>query len=475
MAIFTTQGLSGNMLLLFTLLVWLMFILILLANRHNRLNRWCFISGMCFSLGVLKEYLYYSLYPALVSSYGIIVNDKMALEIYSWLTAIQYFFSLPTAMMFGFYFNNFNQRHPRMFVYFRIIIFIIPLFIHLIYPFSNTQYLKLNNFNYYLMATLYNWFYGICFTLLLLLTLRDEKRQQLATYRQKSLVSLIVLIPIWYWLISVFLVHILNIQSLFKVWQGNILVIVILLIVYVYNVFKDGIWGSRLYREIYDWTNQNNVMKNNANFISHLIKNETTKMNWCISLLKDEENKQVIEVMERSINHLANFVEKNNWYAHDVTVNKEYVDIKKLLESCIKDKKELLEGIKITLLISNGEKLYCDKEHIYEVISNIVNNAVEAINENGEIMLVYLNDSKKRISKIIISDNGCGVSDEDIIHLFEPYHTTKSYDYHFGLGLYYCQKVMEKHRGKIEVKSQLSKGTTFTLYFPNPRKRDVND
>lgn len=475
MSVFMAQGLSGNMLLLFTFLVWLMFILILFANRHNRLNRWCFISGMCFSLGVLKEYLYYSLYPIIVSTHGMVIDDKTALEIYSWLTAIQYFFSLPTAMMFGFYFNNFNQRHPRMFAYLRIIIFTIPLFIHLIYPFSNTQYLKLNNFNYYLMATLYNWFYGICFTLLLLLTLRDEKRQQLSTYRQKSLVSLIVLIPIWYWLISVFLVHILKIQSLFKVWQGNILVIVILLIVYIYNVFKEGIWGSRLYHETYDWTNQNNMMKNNANFISHLIKNETTKMSWCISLLKNKEDHQVIEVIERSINHLANFVEKNNWYAHDVAINKEYVDIKKLLESCIKDKKELLKDTKITLNILNINKLYCDKEHIYEVVSNILDNAIEATDKNGEIILAYLYDNKKRMNKIVISDNGCGISDDNLIHLFEPYHTTKSYDYHFGLGLYYCHKVMEKHRGKIEVKSQLSKGTTFTLYFPNPRKRNVND
>ena len=59
------QGLPGEFLLLFVIFIWLLFILTLLSDIHNKLNFWCFISGMIFSLGVLKEYLYFCLVPYL--------------------------------------------------------------------------------------------------------------------------------------------------------------------------------------------------------------------------------------------------------------------------------------------------------------------------------------------------------------------------------------------------------------------------
>lgn len=469
MSIFTFQGLSGNMLLLFTLLIWLTFLLILLSNKHNRLNRWCFISGMCFSLGVLKEYLYFWLYPILTTHYHFSMSSDTAFAIYSCLTAILYYFSLPTTMIFGFYFQRFHEKHAKIFPYLCCVIFIIPLLIHLIYPYQETRFFQLNDSFYYIFVTIYNWFYGICLTFLLLNGLKNDDRH-LESYHQKKLVAFVILIPIWYWLITVFLFHVFRFEHLLKAWQGNIIIIVFLLVIYIYNIFKDGIWGTRfhVYKETYDWSNQNQFIKNNASFINHLIKNEVSKINWCTSILKnqDQANDDVIHIIERSTQHLFHFVEKNNYYASDISIHKEYIPVRSLLQNCIQDKNKLAEDIDITLSCPQNAMLYCDKEHIYEVISNILDNSIEAISQQGSISVSFHEDKKSKTSQILIEDNGKGMSQEDLMHIFEPYHTTKSRDYHFGLGLYYCDRVMKKHQGKIKVKSQIQKGTSFMLIFP---------
>lgn len=62
------QGLPGEMLLVFTMVLWCIFTLILLADLHNKLNNWCFISGILFSVGALKEYLFYTLGPQLIQA-----------------------------------------------------------------------------------------------------------------------------------------------------------------------------------------------------------------------------------------------------------------------------------------------------------------------------------------------------------------------------------------------------------------------
>ena len=68
---------------------------------------------------------------------------------------------------------------------------------------------------------------------------------------------------------------------------------------------------------------------------------------------------------------------------------------------------------------------------------------------------------------IIISDNGQGIAKEDINKIFRKYFRIKNGDVHkvkgYGLGLYYVQRIIKMHRGKISVESKLGEGTTFTI------------
>lgn len=93
-------GLSSLHLLLFVLVIWVVFALILLADARNKLNQWCFIGGMAFSVGVFKEYLYYGIGPSLIASGAWTVSGAQLL--YSILSAAFYLLSIPCVLMFAF-------------------------------------------------------------------------------------------------------------------------------------------------------------------------------------------------------------------------------------------------------------------------------------------------------------------------------------------------------------------------------------
>ena len=97
------QGLPGEMLLVFTMVLWCIFTLILLADLHNKLNNWCFISGILFSVGALKEYLFYTLGPQLIQAS--IWTDDFSEGLYSVLSAVFYYLAMPSVLVFAFFQN----------------------------------------------------------------------------------------------------------------------------------------------------------------------------------------------------------------------------------------------------------------------------------------------------------------------------------------------------------------------------------
>jgi signal transduction histidine kinase len=108
-------------------------------------------------------------------------------------------------------------------------------------------------------------------------------------------------------------------------------------------------------------------------------------------------------------------------------------------------------------------KLSLDEEGIEKVLINLVLNAKEAIGEFGEI---HVTTGRKDAWVVLcVSDNGCGMSSEFIQKsLFRPFKTTKKKG--MGIGLYHSQMIVEAHHGKIEVESEVGRGTTFRVYLP---------
>lgn len=105
-----------------------------------------------------------------------------------------------------------------------------------------------------------------------------------------------------------------------------------------------------------------------------------------------------------------------------------------------------------------------DKGQLQQIFLNILNNALAAVSRGGKINLMVEKLSKDRVN-VIIRDNGVGISPENLQHIFEPFFSTKG-DFGTGLGLSITHSLVHKLGGTIDVKSEMEKGTEFTISLP---------
>ena len=101
-----------------------------------------------------------------------------------------------------------------------------------------------------------------------------------------------------------------------------------------------------------------------------------------------------------------------------------------------------------------------------QVLFNLVLNAVEAMPEGGELELRV--EPARRGVAVFIRDSGPGISAQTSHRLFEPFQTTKAAG--SGLGLVLSRRIAEKHGGRMEVQSQVGRGTTMTILLPSAVK-----
>lgn len=114
----------------------------------------------------------------------------------------------------------------------------------------------------------------------------------------------------------------------------------------------------------------------------------------------------------------------------------------------------------------NNMIIVCNENQIEQVLFNLINNAMYAIDKNGQINVnLYCDDFLKR-THIVIEDDGKGISSKNVEKIFDPFFTTKPGAQGTGLGLALCKKIIMEHGGDISVKSVENQGTTFDAWLP---------
>jgi len=106
-----------------------------------------------------------------------------------------------------------------------------------------------------------------------------------------------------------------------------------------------------------------------------------------------------------------------------------------------------------------------DKGQIQQVFLNIINNAVDAVEEGGKIEVASIKKDAKTV-RVSIRDNGVGIPKEKLKHIFEPFYTTKEKGKGTGLGLSISYGIMQRLGGTMLVESEVHKGTTFIVEIP---------
>jgi signal transduction histidine kinase len=161
--------------------------------------------------------------------------------------------------------------------------------------------------------------------------------------------------------------------------------------------------------------------------------------------------------------HISDFLK----YSRPSKLELQSVDIRAEAEDALRLVEGRAEecGIK-TNIIQEGElpAVMADRESLRSVFTNLVINAVEAINGAGGHVSIKLSNPGVNSVKVEITDSGCGIAAEDISKVFEPYFSTKETG--TGLGLAIVKKAVDDHGGTISVASKKGDGTTFTIILP---------
>ena len=163
---------------------------------------------------------------------------------------------------------------------------------------------------------------------------------------------------------------------------------------------------------------------------------------------------------------LLQFARPNEPEVIQININATLDETLSLLES-----QSVFQNITIKKQFSgNLPPVVADSAQLQQVFMNIVLNGAEAMDGNGKFTIkTSLGRDKKNIH-IEFADTGHGIKEEDKIRLFEPFFTTKEVGKGTGLGLAISYSIIQKHEGTIKVKSQVSKGSTFTVIIPVKRE-----
>lgn len=123
--------------------------------------------------------------------------------------------------------------------------------------------------------------------------------------------------------------------------------------------------------------------------------------------------------------------------------------------------------VQLALTLGELPPLFCIPGHINQALLNVLHNAGQAVQTQGQIHV--RSSSSDGWIRVEIADNGCGIAATDLPRIFEPFFTTREVSQGRGLGLTVSQDIVQAHGGHIDVASTVGVGSTFTFYLPEKR------
>jgi signal transduction histidine kinase len=203
--------------------------------------------------------------------------------------------------------------------------------------------------------------------------------------------------------------------------------------------------------------------------VSHELRTPLTRMKVALEFLEDSQAKQSIQAdmqeMEKMVTEILETARMQHKYEN---LKKQPTNLVGLLKEVLPEFENQPPGIEL-VEFPTEVMAAVDSEKIKTVFENVINNAIKYSQpDSGPIRIFY--KSHKSYAVIRIVDQGIGIPQEELSHIFEPFYRvdkSRAKDTGgYGLGLSLCKTIMEAHDGKIEVQSRPEEGTTVSLFFP---------
>lgn len=459
---FFNQGFGGDALLVVVVAEWLIGVIILVMNRKKDYARWISYTAFAAGLGGFSVIVGETVRPYfwnLLQSQQLDNLLALCTHVFSFIAqnVAPYTYILFCICYSGF-FSKRSKRILRVVLVFPVIMMLIVSPIHPVFDLSHV-----------LMTT---WVapYVLIGDFLLVYALIKEKDPLLK--RSLFFTNALMIPPTLFSLVTNYFLRSFGIED---TWRLNPWAIALQIALFATFMIKYEVLGVKVtFEERLNSTLR--AMASGTGILNHAIKNEVLLISVCAENLKKPEietdpgAKEDVGTIANAAQHLLNMVARIQEKMQDIVLDESHISADVLVTESQALIGPFLEAKQI-VVIKEGDfdvKLVCDPTHMKEVISNIMKNAMEAMQPGG-LIRICVNKTKKKFT-IAIVDNGSGISKENLRHVFDPFFSTKkNRNLNFGLGLSYGYSVMQKHSGSLEIQSEEQVGTMVSLHLPARR------
>lgn len=291
------------------------------------------------------------------------------------------------------------------------------------------------------------------------------------TKKIKSVGSIITITFIKSILLSILIVYSkMEYKSIIYLILNSIVFISLtVLTIYLFKKTEENLIFKRKFIEL----EREKELRNSLFQITHEIKNPITVCKGYLDMF-DVNNKEhsikYIPKIKNEINRVLVLLE-DFLSIKKLKIEKDIMDVNMLVEEIVDNFKEIFESKNIKGIYNiDSNEVFIDGDYnrLSQVLINVVKNSIESLDKNLSTIKISTEHNKSN-TKIIIEDNGKGMSKEDLNKICKPFFTTKNNG--TGLGLYLSNEIIKGHEGKMVYESKEGKGTRLTITLPI--KKDI--
>ncbi|MGB8296637.1 MAG: ATP-binding protein [Polyangia bacterium] len=208
--------------------------------------------------------------------------------------------------------------------------------------------------------------------------------------------------------------------------------------------------------------------------IAHEIRNPLASISGSVEVLRkqpgtDAEARQLIDIAVREVDRVNGLISGLLDYARPRTEDRQRLDLGEMACEIAKVFEQERRSVEIGVVVDvePGVAVEGASGQLRQVLWNLLRNAVAAMPGGGRVRLVVSRRERTHGAAqavLSVSDTGIGIPQEDLDHIFEPFFSRRADG--TGLGLAITARIVEDHKGSIEVSSEVGKGTTFVIRFP---------
>ena len=217
--------------------------------------------------------------------------------------------------------------------------------------------------------------------------------------------------------------------------------------------------------------------------VSHDLKQPLAVMNGYIELLMmhrklDETGLNFVEMTRKSVHSMRQLIDDLLDLAKiesGIQLNLEPVDTNELVKECIDALQPAIAAKNMNMDLNLPADLplfMADRARLQQILLNLIGNAVKYTQPDGQVR--FIAENRERAIRILVQDNGMGISPEDQAHIFDRFYRVRRPETDSiegtGLGLAIVKSLVEAHNGKIGLESRLGEGTTFYLTLPTMKQ-----